>query len=411
MRKKHFVENQIAHATNFEDMFNSFLEHIEILKNHTFLFFDDALIEDFTGKIPEYMNRVSDGFCITTLSNQTGFLVLNKKRIECALENKKFEVPFKFGYKMDVQMMNLLHKYFYKKPDLPTEAKKIFDFCLERKVSFDCKPYLTENCLKIKENGIREHMRETLLPFSDFFNSDNVSDTNHVFSKKIHQNVEYLLTECEKSNEIIKIALDGYRTVYCLLLETVLISGKKNLSITKKMEKLLAFVNFQLGVYNDRELLICYWFLKNRNDPRITKFFKKIQPNSKDIIKTIQGMAWDLTHLRDLTNSSFMARESARHDKQPYWRETIYIDSLVTRDRGLTDIIMAHPIRCLIFEEDKLFPRTVWKTPAEAVIEEIDIVEILSDNEHLRRDVRQRRDFDVLIPYLEREVKGIYHKP
>lgn len=92
--------------------------------------------------------------------------------------------------------------------------------------------------------------------------------------------------------------LKSQKIIYALLLKAAIISFRSKNGIRRKVTELMDFINNELGIFLERETVFCYWFLKNRNDDRIRKFFRGVQLNSEKIIKTIQGMSWDLFHLR-----------------------------------------------------------------------------------------------------------------
>ena len=74
------------------------------------------------------------------------------------------------------------------------------------------------------------------------------------------------------------------KAIYVLILKTICIefsNAKK--SAKNKIMTLFEFVNEQL------EVCYCYF----NHDERVKKFFKKIQRNSKDLLDTINGVAWD----------------------------------------------------------------------------------------------------------------------
>lgn len=62
----------------------------------------------------------------------------------------------------------------------------------------------------------------------------------------------------------------------CMLLKCASISLKNELSdVGKKFSLLLDFVNYQLGYYLERELILCYLHFKRNTS--VSRFFKRIQ--------------------------------------------------------------------------------------------------------------------------------------
>lgn len=408
MNTRYQLENSIAKAATKDVMVRLFLENHQLLRNHTFLFFDNTLSERGGIKLPDYLNKTEDGVCATTLSSSNGCFILNEKFIRRAASNKLYHVPFAFGYRLDLQMMNLFHDYFHQTREIPLHATKIFDKLCHKELSFDWKPYLLENYQEINTPENRHHIEKTLLPIFDYKRNGKAVDNNFKFSKKSQTAVSELISTVNTSKEMFEQDIWIHQLTYCLLLNCAILSEQKNLSIHRKMTQLLNLVNFSTGVNMERELVLCYWFLKQKNDHRILKFFKKVQVGTKDILKTVSGMAWDLTHLRGLTNSQIPLRANAKRRVIPFHKEIIFIDSLVTRDTGLMDVIKAYPIRCLILVEGESYPRVIWETPIENVIKEVNVAKILTDNDHIRSIVREERRFLDIIPALEKDAVSIF---
>ncbi|MGI5997566.1 MAG: hypothetical protein ACOX89_02765 [Lutispora sp.] len=134
----------------------------------------------------------------------------------------------------------------------------------------------------------------------------------------------------------------------------------------------MEFVNKEIGCILEREIAICYLFLSH--DKRIEKFFKKIKPNCKDIVKHISGMAWDLFHLRHL--EFLMATLKPLNA-----RYVLY--SIITFDYGLQEVLKVYPIKkCAIY--DGIF-LPVFEIPLYELIKEIDdLQDFIHDTKTLR---------------------------
>lgn len=109
---------------------------------------------------------------------------------------------------------------------------------------------------------------------------------------------------------------------------------------------LFDFVNEQLGFIAERELEVCYCYFNH--DEMTKKFFKKVQRNSNDLLDTINGMAWDLTHIR-LIKQLFMFR--------PTDEVRFAIHMLLTFDNGLKEILQINPIEQIVFYEEIPIPK------------------------------------------------------
>jgi len=198
------------------------------------------------------------------------------------------------------------------------------------------------------------------------------------------------------------------KNIYAILLKTTIISFESKSKIKKKFEELLDFTNNKLGMFFEKELVICYWFLKDRNDDKICRFFKDIQLSTrKDIFNTLRGMAWDLLHLRWLMTSMFIGENNEQHNPSNC---TIYIDSLVTQDKGLTNIIKAYPIKCIIYKSGDIMPKVIWKYSLTDIVDEIDVFNNFCSNIETRQKTLKSANVDILIQELENNLKQLLTK-
>lgn len=404
------LEILIARSIDKRKTFLLFKEHIQILQDHTFIFFDNDVSYNTGNKIPDYMNKIEDGICTTTLSNDNGCFVLNKEIALETIERGIANFPYAFTYRLDVQMMNYLLDYYEGKSTIPEHFISILKICSDKGVGIDCTPYLLENGAKINDVKIELGVLKSYLPFARFCNSGlkkfsisyPFSEQEYLQTKEV---IDLMKNHINAKNELTI----SQQFIYSILLKAIIIHFGSKSQIKKKISELLRFVNEKIGLYFEREIVICYWFLKDRNDSRICRFFKDIQIGTKkDIFNTIRGMAWDLFHLRILMTSMHVGGDI--QDNNHLCNNIIYIDSLVTEDRGLTNIIKAYPIKCIIFKKGDIMPKVVWKSSVTEIIEEVDVFNDFCSNLESRKEVYKNVDIDILIQELEDTLKSIINK-
>ena len=136
------------------------------------------------------------------------------------------------------------------------------------------------------------------------------------------------------------------KALYVLLLKTVCIEFTNKKSPKNKVMMLFDFVNEQLGFIADRELEVCYYYFNH--DEKTKKFFKKVNKNSKNLLHTINGMAWDLIHIR------FIEQQFAL---RPTDEVRFAIHVLLTYDGGLKDILQINPIEQIVFYKEIPIPK------------------------------------------------------
>lgn len=185
------------------------------------------------------------------------------------------------------------------------------------------------------------------------------------------------------------------KAIYVLLLKTICIEfSNPKKSAKNKIMSLFDFVNEQLGFIAERELEVCYCYFNH--DEMTKKFFKKVQRNSNDLLDTINGMAWDLTHIR-LIEQQFMFR--------PTDEVRFAIHMLLTFDNGLKEILQINPIEQIVFYEEIPIPKLkhFW-------VDNIpDAKEILlsDENKRKRQQTFSEMDVDKLRRILEEELLSL----
>lgn len=380
-----------------------FYNNIDILKNHTFIFLNDNISTGTNNNIPEYMNKESDGICVSTLAAGNRCFILNKKSVLVAIKQDKYNFNYSFGFRLDTNMMNYLSSYYEGERDIPKHFLAILKKRVEEGFTLDCMPYIFENFGKLNDAKIEKGVYKSLLPFIRFCESGfEKFSVDYPFSKSEHLKVTEMIREYEHSIKN-NLLTDSQKYIYAMFLKTAIINFTSKAQIKKKLECLLEFVNNKLGLLFELEFVICYWFLKDRNDDRIKKFFKAVQQNNKEkILNVLSGMAWDVFHLRGLSTTMGISEDNPVHLKI---NNVIYIDALVTQDKGLINIIKAYPIKCIIYKKGDLVAKIIWKYGIEEIVNEIDFFEKFQSNLEIRRNTYKEGNINVLIQELEVELK------
>ena len=133
---------------------------------------------------------------------------------------------------------------------------------------------------------------------------------------KIKERIEHIkLLKNEKEKQNIPIL--------CLLIKVFFIK-KLTYNLYERIEKLVCFINEELGVYMEVETIICILYLLD--DKNIEKFF---------IERKILSMSWDLSHLRFLEEI---------HIKKPTFK-SITFPFFISSDEALREVIKLYKIK------------------------------------------------------------------
>lgn len=176
--------------------------------------------------------------------------------------------------------------------------------------------YIWENILKgINDSIVLDTAKS--IEYS-FYPQKNLIDSISLISieNEIKERIKYIkLLKNEKEKQNIPIL--------CLLIKAFFIK-KLTYNLYERIEKLVYFINEELGIYMEVETVICIlYLLDNKN---IEKFFKE-----KDIV----SMSWDLSHLRFLEEI---------YIKKPIFK-SITFPFIISSDEGLREVIKLYKIK------------------------------------------------------------------
>lgn len=385
----------LINSKDFLEILAVYYINIKQLKEHTIVIFDNEMAKSINKNPPLNITKKLKTANVVSIFNST-FCILNESICYNMVKGIHADFKYKYCFNLDINMMNTLVDFHNNTAENKTSNSIISDLEL---LSNDttCYPYMIENANKLNDRDLENHVINTLLIYNKFKRS-----TIHTFSIE-YPNIEQDYQDTKSIIDMMKsftsnefsIILSFQKYIYALLLKVTIISLYRKYGIKRKLLEFTEFINNDLGLVLEREIVICYWFLKDKNDDRIKKFFKRIQPNAKNLIKTIQGMAWDLFHLRfcidmgianDINNGFFC------------------MHYLVTYDNGLADLANAYPVKYIICKKDELVPKVVYAKCLDDIISEIDIIQNFQDNKKKRMETYKNTTIDKLIEQLEKEL-------
>lgn len=373
----------------------------EFVSNHSIpdecavLIFDDGI-----NKLFYDFGSIDPKFEILTISENNAFSFLTPEIARMSLRNKgKYNLNYGFCLELDTQTVSYLANLLSGKKlekDIMLSMNTLIKLLRQIPCDFTCFPYSFENSKKVKDS--EREMLDTFLYFEYFKN--NVSNDIKYPILKDDMPLEYvqlaeddLLSSSQMAtNKEIIYLYDVYKVIYCLLLETVIIEFSSNCCLEKKLSSLFEFINNQLGVYLEREVAVCYGYLKKVRDIRDI-FFKKIHINSHDILRNLKGMAWDLTHIRMIEYLTSI---------DIYIDNALFFHYLVSFDKGLRTVIKYYPIDRIIFYKTK--PYIKFKYPLYEFINEFDIRSDWNKNFRSRRSLLPNLSLDKITITLEKQL-------
>ncbi len=274
-----------------------------------------------------------------------------------------------------------------------------------RRGDFTCYPYMYENCTKLDDYNILEGVKSSLKAFFTFKEFNNVEEFDNYFYNV--QVKEYPENICKESEDFIQMMfqmkneIDNkqellfQKPIQALILQSAIIKFSSNKGIKFKIEQLFDFFVNQFGRFFERELAVCYLYLKN--DRRTARFFGKIQKNSKNILNVIEGMSWDLNHIRQLEESI----TTSEYDKADF-----EMHSLATFDNGLKEMLTIYPIKSISFFESQR--NVIFVYDFQNFIEEVDFHQYWSKRSPKKRNtIFEKTDWNYFVKSKERELLNL----
>ena len=276
-------------------------------------------------------------------------------------------------------------------------------FLLRKDIDYSTELYLLENSQKINQIDMNElyvnlcAIERFLAIDNDLYRkSDNIKVTISESEVFVKADIAFNFIKEQAQTVEAKAYFEMQKFIYALLLkmcEIELKYGKK--SAKNKMIMLASFVNDELGCFAERELILCYLYWQG--DEKIKPFFRKIKGNNSKIISDIQGMAWDLFHIRHMEKNLLKGNNN---------ESKIEIDSMITFDVGLQNVIRASSLKGMVIKAGVLYP--IYEKSFENMVKELkNLVDIFPKGVKTRLQARENCNLNSLICELESSVKNV----
>jgi len=269
----------------------------------------------------------------------------------------------------------MLPKIIKDKP-LDNDLFSFLEFIKTNNLNLNLLPYLLEDSLNSTGMGNEASVYECLLSFFTFkrlslteLNSLPMTpDTeDYLFADNAWSQMKH--SRFHERNEEKRV-----RCIYCFLLKVYSIKFQNKKSPEKKILELINFINTELGVYLEAGMILAYWLYSGAHEC-VIQFFQKIQLKSKNKLKNIEGMAWDLFHLWDIPTE--MAILSTQYK--------IMLPALATHDDALAKISKLNPITRIAFYSNEA--QVKYKFSLEDVLDDSPMLNSISDYQSQREQI------------------------
>lgn len=385
---------------NLMEHMGCFQHFYEELKDCTFVVFS----EDEGTELPEALHSNYDNdFAIINIGSTNRYYAVNSTIYEEMLRTGRSDYYIDVCVELDTQAVSYLKNIFEEYNKIPDydKIRKMIEYLQLPEVNYCCVPYLVENAAKKDDINVIDCYKNIksfmLFKSFDFSVFEEKGECAYVRQEEdIQIDVDGLYNDMlsEKFYQAYENLFRMQKALYVLLLKTVCIEFTNRKSAKNKVMELFDFVNEQLGFIAERELEVCYYYFNHHEKTK--KFFKKVQKNSKDLLHTINGMAWDLIHIR-LIEQQFTLK--------PTDEVRFAIHVLLTYDDGLKEILQINPIEQIVFYKDIPIPKLkhFWIDNIPGAKEKL----LSEENRRRRHQAFVEKDVNELTRTLEAELLSI----
>lgn len=392
--------NEMFLCKNLMEHMGCFQHFYEELKDCTFVVFS----EDEGTELPEALHSNYDNdFAIINIGSTNRYYAVNSTIYEEMLRTGRSDYYIDVCVELDTQAVSYLKNIFEEYNKIPDydKIRKMIEYLQLPEVNYCYVPYLVENAAKKDDINVIDCYKNIksfmLFKSFDFSVFEEKGECAYVRQEEdIQIDVDGLYNDMlsEKFYQAYENLFRMQKALYVLLLKTVCIEFTNRKSAKNKVMELFDFVNEQLGFIAERELEVCYYYFNHHEKTK--KFFKKVQKNSKDLLHTINGMAWDLIHIR-LIEQQFTLK--------PTDEVRFAIHVLLTYDDGLKEILQINPIEQIVFYKDIPIPKLkhFWIDNIPGAKEKL----LSEENRRRRHQAFVEKDVNELTRTLEAELLSI----
>lgn len=404
---KEYLIQQICMSESTQDAILLYRAGKHFLSGCKFIFASDR------GTDPGYsVNReFSAGAVVRSLFHSSRLLVLDDLTLR-EMDGGGATFPIDYSISLDTQALSYLEPFMVGNVSkLPKDYAEVFKFIAQDNVFVDPIPYCQENLKnlrfpdkaekifnKIKSYEILRHLDGRLLSVSGIVRS-KLTDLEIERNAQKHMSRMYMSLEDARLMERISFR---QRFMYCQLLKMALINftGSQD-TVYGKVCRFLDFCDQSLATMGAREIAVAKRYFTQGQKFR---FFGKIQKNKPDMFGTLDGMAWDLWHVRQLEESMTLAPDS---------RARYFFPSLLTFDKRFIEVMDLYPLRSLAYVEGESMPMPFYSGDWFALVADYPEEQNSIAERYYSLDAKRSRqarrsgcekNLDVIIDELEREL-------
>jgi hypothetical protein len=303
------------------------------------------------GGMPGFaVNRnFSNGGVVRSLFNTENILVLDRHTVH-EMESGDATYPIDYSISLDTQTVSYLEPYLNGRTSgIPADFKEAFEFIARDDVFVDPIPYLHENLHNLNDQESADKIFRKLKAYEVLRTLDTDWLSMHgearskltelELAKKAQEHVAQMFMKL--NDDVFLRALEfRQRFTYCHLLKMAIIQiGTPKISVRKKIELFVEFCDAELATLSGREIALARAYFAQGQD---LTFFGKVQAKKADLFDILNGMAWDLWHVRQMEESMTL---------KPSRGARYFFPALLTFDKKFIEIMDLYPLKACAFIE------------------------------------------------------------
>lgn len=286
---------------------------------------------------------------ISLLEGPRFFFISAYTALQTRLTGGQSFVPIDWSFSFDSNVAEKIRGFFnFENIDVANRDRIIILLRLikRHKIQTDFVPFIYENLRLQRENPKNERPLKTIAAFKaiDYLDWDAFEKNPYrpcfVRGKTPSDFLgvaEEVYSDFLKNEEFQKRETKALFS-YAFLLELVREWLANDDSIGTKFSRLIDYCIFELGRVPNFELGLAWEFLKK---PKGMRFFGPVADFGKDVMKDLQGMGWDISHVRMLETMATTSRMGS-----------FYLPFFVSLDDKFIELIRLNPIRFIAMDDN-----------------------------------------------------------
>ena len=239
-------------------------------------------------------------------------------------------------------------KTWIEKGKASVDLSPILEFLSDPQTQYDYLPFIVENYLS--GNYTKEHLVIEI----DQIEKDLSSYKLYPYRAEYAQQLVNAFVDLN----MVKPIEDTYNRIYLTMLVIIWVKlHYSNNPAEEQFQKLCDIMTSEVHDFSSPEIAMAYDYYHNSENT--VSFFRKIQKNQNNLIKSIKNMAWDLFHIT-ITIRQCLVKQTETNLTIPYF---------ATYDKGLSKILKYYEMEALAicYRTQECFPfYSIKNIPPEA---------------------------------------------